>query len=260
MERRIPRAKGEDSEHSTFNIRHSTLNIHWPGVCASGVLLNRIRLQNRRALPSLRFPASFSSFPSVEFLFGIHLAFPPEDCKISPGAMQRPTSATVFGILNIAFAAYGVFGIIASAMMLFSNGNSNNPVVKIMHENPGYLAWMKLTVPLGLIGCVVLLVAGIGLLKMKEWARKLSIGYAIYAILFGLAGSVVTFLYLVRPMIEQASHQHGPEAAGMIGGAVGGLIGSCFGMIYPILTLVFLTRPKLRVAFQHPSGPPPFPS
>jgi hypothetical protein len=57
--------------------------------------------------------------------------------------MQRPTSATVFGILNIAFAVYGIFGIVASAVMLFAAGESNNPVVKIMHENPAFAAYIS---------------------------------------------------------------------------------------------------------------------
>ena len=115
--------------------------------------------------------------------------------------MQRPTSVTVFGILNIVFAAFGVLGLIASIALFFMPGNSNNPVIKIMNENPAYATWLKVCIPLGLLSCTALLAAGIGLLRLKPWARKLSIGYAIYAIVFGILGMVVNFIFLVEPML-----------------------------------------------------------
>src|SRR4051794_26759147 len=100
--------------------------------------------------------------------------------------MQRPASVTTFGIINIVFAAWGLFGLLGTLALLKLAGTANNPIVKLMRESPPYAAWMKLSIPLGLIGAVVLLVAGIGLLLLKPWARKLTIGYAIYGILLGL--------------------------------------------------------------------------
>jgi hypothetical protein len=171
--------------------------------------------------------------------------------------MQRPASATTFGILNIIFAGLGVFGLVASITLL-TVMDTRNPVVRIIQNNPAYAAWMKLSVPLGLLSCAILLTAGIGLLRMKNWARLLSIGYAIYAILFGIVGIVINFLFLVRPMLEEASHKQGPEAAGEIGGAIGGGIGGCIGLVYPVLLLIFMTRPKLVAAFRA-TNPPPLP-
>ena len=164
--------------------------------------------------------------------------------------MQRPTSVTVFGILNIAFAAFGVFGLIASIALFFISTDSNNPVIKIMHENPAYAAWLKVCIPLGVLSCSALLVAGIGLLRLTSWARTLSIVYAIYAIVFGIIGPAVNFFFIIRPMLEQARQQHGPEAAGAIGGMIGGTIGGCFGLIYPVLLLIFMMRPNVVAAFR----------
>jgi len=169
--------------------------------------------------------------------------------------MQRPTSATVFGILNLVFAGFGLIGIVASVGLLMVKANSDNPVVKIMQESPGFALWFKICIPLGLLSCGVLLAAGIGLLLVKPWGRLLSIGYAIYAIVFGIAGMLVNFLFLVRPMLEQAKGKSGPEAAGAIAGAIGGSIGGCFGMIYPILLLIFMFRPVILAAFRPPAPP-----
>jgi hypothetical protein len=49
-------------------------------------------------------------------------------------------------------------------------------------------------------------------------------------------------VFLVGPLLEQASHSQGPAAMGAAGGAIGGLAGSCFGLIYPIVLLVFMFR------------------
>lgn len=167
--------------------------------------------------------------------------------------MQRPVSVTVFGILNIVFGILGVLGIFATvallALMSSGAGGNANPMIKFMRESPAYSAWIKLTIPLGVAVSGVLLASGIGLLKMKGWARKLSIGYAIYALIFGLANFVVSYWFLLRPMMEEAARKQGPEAAGAIGGAIGGSVGGCFGLIYPILLLIFMTRPKVVAAF-----------
>jgi hypothetical protein len=169
--------------------------------------------------------------------------------------MQRPTSVTVFGILNIAFAVLGAFGLIFTLALFSLQTDTNNPVVKLIHENPTYAAWMKVSICLGVPSCLALLAAGIGLLCMKSWARILSIIYAIYAIVFGIAGTVANFFFMVRPMLEQAQQQQGPEAAAAIGGAIGGTIGGCFGLIYPVLLLIFMTRPKVVAAFRPPAPP-----
>jgi hypothetical protein len=174
--------------------------------------------------------------------------------------MQRPTSVSIFGILNMVFACLGVLGTLGSIAMFYLPGNSNNPVIKIMQENPSYAAFIKLSIPLGFLNSIILLTAGIGLLNLKNWARLLSIGYAIYAIVFALLSMALNIIFVMRPLLEQASQRQGPEEAGAIGGAIGGSVGGCFALVYPILLLIFMTRPKLVAAFQPPqsgSVPPP---
>jgi hypothetical protein len=172
--------------------------------------------------------------------------------------MQRPTSVTVFGVLNIVFGALGILGIIFSAislMVISPLSSTHNPVVQTVRNNPGYAAWMKIAIPLGFLACGVSIAAGIGLLKLKNWARILSIGYAIYAIVTGIIGMVLNYIFLMQPLMEQASQKQGPEAAVLIGAAIGGTFGSCFGMIYPVLLLIFMFRPNVVAAFQPPAEP-----
>ena len=170
--------------------------------------------------------------------------------------MQRPPAVTIFGILNIVFAAFGAFGILASLVMLSMPMASNNPALRMMRENPAYMAWMKLSIPLGLLASAALLVSGIGLLCLKGWARLLAIGYAIYALISRTAGMILNFFFVIRPMLQTAHHQQGPEAIGAIAGVFGGAIGGCFSLVYPILLLIFMTRPKVVAAFRPPPAVP----
>jgi len=164
--------------------------------------------------------------------------------------MQRPTSVTVFGILNIVFAALGIVSVLAMVALFAVVGNtSNNPVVQVIHNNPAYAAWMKFSIALGLLAAAVLLVAGIGLLILKPWARILSIAYAIYAIVMVLVSNVVNFIYVLQPLAQQAHEQSGPQAAAVMGGMIGGFFGSGLGLIYPILLLIFMFRPNVAAAF-----------
>jgi len=167
--------------------------------------------------------------------------------------MQRPASVTIFGILNIIFAVFGVLGTFGRLHLFVNMETSANLVVKIMRENPGYATWMKAMIPLGLLGCGVLLASGFGLLKLKEWGRKASIGYAIYEIVAGLLGGAVNFVFVFLPLLEASSHQHDPEAIGVMFVAVGTTAIGIFGMIYPILLILFMTRPKVVQAFRLPT-------
>jgi len=171
--------------------------------------------------------------------------------------MQRPASVTVFGVLNIVFGALGLVAIIFSAiaLMVVPTGSTNNPVLEIMRNSPGYAAWMKMAIPLGILASGVSIAAGIGLLKLRRWGRSLSIGYGIYAIVAGVLGVMLSFIFVMQPLMQQASQKSGPEAAALIGGAIGGTIGGCFGMIYPVLLLIFMFRPKVAAAFRPPAEP-----
>jgi len=168
--------------------------------------------------------------------------------------MQRPTSVTVFGILNIGFAVVGFVSLLVTILMFaMVRDTTNNPVLQLIHNNPGYAAWMNLSLVLGFLARAVLLTAGIGLLKLKPWARTLSIVYGIYEIVMVLVGTTVNYVFLMQPMLEQAHGKQGPEAAAAIGGAIGGTVGGCFGIIYPVLLLIFMMRANVVAAFRPPA-------
>jgi hypothetical protein len=170
--------------------------------------------------------------------------------------VERPTSVTVFGILNICKGALGVLTALWSLMLFSSSAAASNPVTQVMLENPTYTKWMKTMVPIGIVVCCASVLSGFGLLGLRSWARKVSIAYAIYGIVVVVVTVPINFFVLLPAMLEKSRQFQGPEAAGMISSTIGSVLGVVLGLIYPILLLIFMTRPKVVAAFQ---VPPPRP-
>jgi len=169
--------------------------------------------------------------------------------------MQRPTSVTVFGILNFVFAAFGAIGLVASFALFSLPTDSSDSVIRLMQQGSGYAAWLKICIPLGLLSCAALLVAGFGLLTLKPWARVFSIAYAIYAIVFCVAALLINLIFMAQPMLHQVRPHQQLVTGVALGGPISGTVGELFWLIYPILLLVFMLRPKVVAVF-HPPAPP----
>ena len=181
------------------------------------------------------------------------LGFGGENRRATRSGMQKPTSVVVFGVLNLLFAVLGFFGTIGSTLILLGM-NTSNPVYWIMQESAPYRMFMYVSVPLGLLFIGVLALAGVGLLTSKPWGRTASIAYAVYALVMGVIGGIVNAVFLVGPLVEQASAGGGPEAVGAAGGAAGGMLGTCFGLIYPIVLLIFMFRKNVVDFFRSQGG------
>jgi len=160
--------------------------------------------------------------------------------------MQRPTSITVFGILNIVFGVLGFCGLFMSLSMFAVEDDGSNPMIPLMQESPLYQGFMYVSIPLGLLATVALLAGGIAMLNNKAWGRTLSIIYGWYAIIAGLVGAIVNAVVLLPPALEQSSGQMSAEEAGLIGGAIGGTCGGLIGLIYPVLLLIFMNRRSVK--------------
>ena len=139
----------------------------------------------------------------------------------------RPTSVTVFGVLNIIFGALGLLCIVMLTAVFavgWAAGRDAFPRLAVLERHPVALAWTLASIPLGLVATGVLIAAGIGLLKMKPWARTASIVWAIYGVVAGPIGIIVNFVAMSSELAE-AGHRGGPEAVGAVGGMVGGTLG-----------------------------------
>ena len=96
--------------------------------------------------------------------------------------------------------------------------------------------------PFGLAVSVVLIAAGIGLLKLREWARKASIAYGIYGVVVSLVGTYIQFSY-VMPILEELLETATSIEKISIVSAMGAIyFAMCWTILYPILVLIFMNR------------------
>ena len=89
---------------------------------------------------------------------------------------------------------------------------------------------------------MVLIAAGIGLLKLREWARKASIAYGIYGVVVSLVGAYIQLSY-VMPILEELLETAASIEKISIVSAVGAIyFAMCWTILYPILVLIFMNR------------------
>lgn len=173
----------------------------------------------------------------------------------APGG-SRPASFLVFGILNIVFGVLGLCGTAGSSAMFLvqlpRDPAMPNPMLDLLDSNPTYRLFLQVTIALGGLASLALLAAGVGLLLSKAWGRTLSIGYAWYAIVAAIMGTIVNWVYVIQPMLAAAKADAGPAAMGALGGAVGGMLGGLFALAYPVVLLIFMYRPAARAAVAPP--------
>jgi len=111
---------------------------------------------------------------------------------------NRPTVALVLGIISIAL---GVLGICSGAFGLVSQAFKAEGAPKV----PGDVQpWLNLVQGIGFALSVVLITSGIGLIRVKNWARLLSLIYAVVEIPVSLASSMLT-AKVIKPILEQAA-------------------------------------------------------
>jgi ABC-type glycerol-3-phosphate transport system permease component len=161
-------------------------------------------------------------------------------------APVRPPAVQVFGILNLVFAGLGLLGGVMTYVMYFSGihlPGPRNAAIEAAQASPTYMSFLRVSFGFGLAATLVLAIAGYGLLRMKTWARKLTIGYAIYGLIAAVAGFIMMQRYLMGPMM----HSSDPAAKG---GAMGGVVGGLFGLAYPVLLIIFMNKRDIREAFE----------
>jgi hypothetical protein len=165
--------------------------------------------------------------------------------------MQRPTSALVFGILNLCFAAWGLLGIVSAAVLLLAQNQQNNPMLKILADNRAYAQIHHTALVVAGLLTIVLALAGVGLLMFKHWGRVLSILWGVCAIAMAIVNMASFWMYAFAPLMEMAQKapRGSPQAMGAMVGAMGGIFGGLSGMLYPVLLLFFMMRPSFAAAF-----------
>jgi hypothetical protein len=199
--------------------------------------------------------------------------------------MKRPTGVTVIAILHLVFGGLGLLGMLClGGLALFfvaivSNAPPNDPAMRDLKEIgaiyqrnvPGLVPYLLVTLVTGLIFDTLLVVAGLGLLKLRNWARSASIFYAIVSLFLAIASAGYSFA-VFNPGIDKAQAElekfmlkktqgpgkrpgmpmggPGASSSNPMANAVGTIFGTAIGLAYPIAILLVLFQPAVREAFR----------
>jgi hypothetical protein len=186
---------------------------------------------------------------------------------------KRPTVVTVLGIINIVFASLGLAGNLCCGVAVLVFAGVFNQAVQdpqfrqmkdlidgIQRAAPDLVTYFVSLIVLGTILSLSLLIGGIGLLKMKNWARVLCIWVAVLHLLVQ-AGHFVYDITVIQPAVAQAQQQLLAQAGAAapppnpFGNIVLSGFSSIISVAYYIVLLVFLLQPRIAAAFHEQSLP-----
>jgi hypothetical protein len=163
----------------------------------------------------------------------------------------RPQAIRVLGVLNAVFAGLGVLGLLMTYAMYFTSMKlgPRNPVIELAHDSPAYMSFLRWSFVIGAARILLMAASGIGLLKMKPWARKATLACAFYSIVAGIGSAIATYQYLIVPLQRHSD-------PGSTGGAYGGAAGIVISFVYPIVLLVFMMKKDVREALERAADSP----
>ncbi len=170
------------------------------------------------------------------------------------GGRARPTVVTVIGILAIVFGAMGLLSLPMNLLQMAGMWPGSE-FTRPMFDDPMLGTWMKVSFVLTPVLCVLWIVSGIGLLRLREWARKLALGLLV----LGLAGQVGGALFVMPAMSRSVGggmFPPGSQEAAMMQTMMSAIVvvSIVVGAAVAVTLIVLLTRPHVRIAFQ-PEGP-----
>ena len=132
-------------------------------------------------------------------------------------ALRRPTSLLVFGILHITLGCLGVLLGICGGVSVLTDYQKNmqqsqqagmkasadpqqremaafqERMQTVVESTPFYKPQQIAALCISLFLCVLLIVGGIGLIRVARWARPVSLTYAVLSILSTVLNLIYTF-------------------------------------------------------------------
>jgi hypothetical protein len=176
-----------------------------------------------------------------------------------------------FGAIALLSAPYALLQAGGGGMFFFSGfpgaeeqRQFQDDLNKTLEELPYYRPMQYGGIALGLVVGAAMIVSAIGLLKMRAWARRLTIGYACYSMLNTIGGFIYTLLYVLPAMdafveTERQKPNLPPGLAPVLGIMSPLMTVIAFATLlflaYPIVLLVVLFRPHVREAFRPTEKP-----
>ena len=164
----------------------------------------------------------------------------------------------VFGIIHLCYAVLGALVSFAGVAVMFGMkmmvdnlGDEMKEVKPLLDAYQGMEVYIYSDVAVKLLMAVILFIAGVGLLKRKPWAIKLSVFWSIARIMAAIGmmiwGLSVSAGFQERLGTVQDAQQ---EQIQQLSQGVGNIMGIVMICIYPIVSLIFLSKKNVKDALR----------
>jgi uncharacterized membrane protein YhaH (DUF805 family) len=183
----------------------------------------------------------------------------------SSAADVEPGRIKVFGIIHIIFGALGVMNMVGGIVWLvfqeqimgFSNAGEPEELIAAqekMYRDLAPTSWISIVI--SLIVSVLILRAGIALVKRRQSSVKLSNTYALASLVAKAVGALLFFV-MVMPVVSGALDTMlgesipAPDVKAVLAFIKGfmvlaGVLGPLMGAIYPLCSILMLNKPQVK--------------
>ncbi|MBX9787651.1 MAG: hypothetical protein K2Y37_01945 [Pirellulales bacterium] len=166
--------------------------------------------------------------------------------------MPRPVSVIIFGALNLVFGAFSLLGVAIQLVVVLGFANQMQP------EFDGVYGWYQtIMTPIGVAAVFAQIGSGVGLLLLKQWGRKLALGFAVYMMLASVLNIVMMLLYRGEFMEQFTATMPDAEFKRIFGVAFLATVvfATLVWFSYPALMWYYMTRPHVIAAFRGEAPP-----
>lgn len=167
---------------------------------------------------------------------------PPLESPTGPGE-RKPAWPIVIGIISIALAG---LGLVMNLSGLITGGVPSTQQGVQMSWPEWFTKYARVSALAGMAIAVLLLAAGIALVRRRTAARPLHMTYAVLGIISALVGAVVGISVSKQVEVSDAQAAQVMRIAMLIGG----IFAAAIAMVYPIFLLIWFDREKIRQQMQ----------
>ncbi len=121
--------------------------------------------------------------------------------------------------------------------------------MNIFSDIPGYATYMAIMSIIGCITGTALLVSGIGLLRMRSWARWVAVAYCPVAILLQIANTAYTVIIVNPAKAEMMNKLNANLPQSEMVDNIVTIASGALGLSYAVVLLVMMLLPGVSAAF-----------
>jgi hypothetical protein len=171
----------------------------------------------------------------------------PPPIVVGPAALPpRSTAATTIGVLNIVIASLTLLCWPVGILVNLVSTSNGSPLSDVL-QRPEVRYGQAVVLGLGMMIAVPMLIAGIGLVRRRNWGRTM----AVVCAWCGLVLQAVYFIFMiftaVLPLFEIAVELDDPATwGGAFGGLIGTVLGACGGVAYDVAVLFVMAKAAVK--------------